>query len=273
MTESADGDVDHYLLQIFDGMGQELLSQEFTATTTTLGTRNMREGEVYTLRVTAVPVNGTVADGKSADVRFALERCSRRKPRRKRRPRRRRKRRPRHRRKRPTQAPTEAPTQAPTEAPTQAPTEARQKRRPGADGKHPWARWASRPSALSEHGAGRHNTTSIPISPFRGVRRAMLRATTCVSPMASRYSSTAVTETSLDFPLTNLADNVTYDVTITAIPTNGTVEDGQSTTLYFAKAAPQVGTVSARPSASAVGRTGWRVLRRFRLHHFVERGG
>ena len=54
-----------------------------------------------------------------------------------------------------------------------------------------------------------------------------------------------VTETSLDFPLTNLADNVTYDVTITAIPTNGTVEDGQSTTLYFAKAAPQVGTVSA----------------------------
>ena len=38
---------------------------------------------------------------------------------------------------------------------------------------------------------------------------------------------------------------MTYDVTITAIPTNGTVEDGQSTTLYFAKAAPQVGTVSA----------------------------
>ena len=63
--------------------------------------------------------------------------------------------------------------------------------------------------------------------------------------MASRHSSTSVTETSLDFPLTNLADNVTYDVTITAIPTNGTVEDGQSTTLYFAKAAPQVGTVSA----------------------------
>ena len=36
---SAGGDVDHYLVQVFDGMGQVLASQEFTATTTTLGTR------------------------------------------------------------------------------------------------------------------------------------------------------------------------------------------------------------------------------------------
>ena len=41
---AAGGDVDHYLVQVFDGMGQTLYSQEFTATATTLGTRDMREG-------------------------------------------------------------------------------------------------------------------------------------------------------------------------------------------------------------------------------------
>ena len=51
--------------------------------------------------------------------------------------------------------------------------------------------------------------------------------------------------TSTNIPLSNLADGVTYEVTVTAIPVNGTVEDGQSTTLRFAKAAPQIGTVEA----------------------------
>ena len=45
------------------------------------------------------------------------------------------------------------------------------------------------------------------------------------------YSSTSI-------PLSSLADGVTYEVTVTAIPVNGTVDDGQSATLRFAKAAP-----------------------------------
>ena len=51
--------------------------------------------------------------------------------------------------------------------------------------------------------------------------------------------------TSANIPLSNLADGVTYEVTVIAIPVNGTAEDGQSTTLYFAKAAPRIGTVEA----------------------------
>ena len=49
--------------------------------------------------------------------------------------------------------------------------------------------------------------------------------------------------TSTNIPLSNLAEGVQYEVTVVAIPTNGTVEDGKSTTLYFAKAAPAIGTV------------------------------
>ena len=109
---SAGGDVDHYLVQVFDGMGQVLASQEFTATTTTLGTRAMREGEVYTLRVTAVPVNGTVEDDAASPRTCASPSRPRSRPRR---------RRP----CRPTEAPRsahEAPTEAPTEAPPKCST-------------------------------------------------------------------------------------------------------------------------------------------------------
>ena len=59
------------------------------------------------------------------------------------------------------------------------------------------------------------------------------------------FLDNAVTDESLAVPLTNLGDGVTYEVTVTAIPVNGTVEDGQTTTLRFAKAAPQIGTVEA----------------------------
>ena len=255
---SADGDVDHYLLQIFDGMGQELLSQEFTATTTTLGTRNMREGEVYTLRVTAVPVNGTVADGKSADVRFALEpvqpteaptEAPTQAP-----------------TEAPTQAPTEAPTQAPTEAPTQAPTEAPTQAPTEAPTQAPTEAPTQAPTeaptqAPTEAPVGTVGEPAISIEPSTEqdgiyyINSDFTISWSAEGDVAGYYLRVTngqqvfldqpVTETSLDFPLTNLADNVTYDVTITAIPTNGTVEDGQSTTLYFAKAAPQVGTVSA----------------------------
>jgi len=70
---SASGSVDHYFVEIFDGMWTLLASQEFTGKSTTLGTANMREGEVYTMRVTAVPVNGDIDDGKSNALKFALE--------------------------------------------------------------------------------------------------------------------------------------------------------------------------------------------------------
>ena len=51
--------------------------------------------------------------------------------------------------------------------------------------------------------------------------------------------------TSTNIPLSKLAEGVTYEVTVAAIPTNGTAEDGQSATLRFAKAAPVIGTVEA----------------------------
>ena len=59
------------------------------------------------------------------------------------------------------------------------------------------------------------------------------------------FANGEVDYTSANIPLSKLADGVTYEVTVVAIPVNGTAEDGQSTTLYFAKAAPQVGTVEA----------------------------
>ena len=54
------------------------------------------------------------------------------------------------------------------------------------------------------------------------------------------FANGQVDYTSTNIPLSNLAEGVTYEVTVVAIPTNGTVEDGKSTTLYFAKAAPVV---------------------------------
>ena len=56
------------------------------------------------------------------------------------------------------------------------------------------------------------------------------------------FANGEVDYTSANIPL---SDGVTYEVTVIAIPVNGTAEDGQSTTLYFAKAAPQIGTVEA----------------------------
>ena len=153
---SAGGDVDYYLVQVFDGMGQTLVSQEFTDTATTLGTRNMREGEVYTLRVTAVPVHGDVEDGKSTDVRFALEPAQ------------------------PTEAPTEAPTSTPvpTEAPTEAPTE-------------PPIGEVSAPVVSIDRRASRTAcTTSIPTSPSRGMRTGKWRTTSCASPTATPTTPT-----------------------------------------------------------------------------------
>ena len=61
----------------------------------------------------------------------------------------------------------------------------------------------------------------------------------------TNFANGQVDYTSTNIPLSNLADGVTYEVTVTAIPVNGTVEDGQTTTLRFAKAAPQIGTVEA----------------------------
>ena len=56
----------------------------------------------------------------------------------------------------------------------------------------------------------------------------------------TNFANGQVDYTSTNVPLSNLAEGATYEVTVVAIPTNGTVEDGKSTTLYFAKAAPVV---------------------------------
>ena len=73
LSWSAEGDVEYYHVEIFDGMWTTLVERDFTAQSTTLGTRDMRQGEVYVLRVTAVPTNGSLEDGKYAQLRFALE--------------------------------------------------------------------------------------------------------------------------------------------------------------------------------------------------------
>ena len=50
------------------------------------------------------------------------------------------------------------------------------------------------------------------------------------------YANGQVDYTEMSYSPEQLVDGVTYEVTVTAIPTNGTVADGQSTTLYFMKA-------------------------------------
>ncbi len=207
---AAGGDVDHYLVQVFDGMGQTLYSQEFTATATTLGTRDMREGEVYTLRVTAVPVNGTAADGKSTDMRFALEAAQ------------------------PTATPTPVPTDEPTEAPTDEPTEA-----PIGEVSAPVV--GIEPAVEQDGVYYVDSDFTITWHADGDVAGYRLRITNG----QTAFVDGQVTDESCAVPLGNLGDGITYDVTITAIPTNGTVEDGKSTTLYFAKAAPAIGTVDA----------------------------
>ena len=228
---SAGGDVDHYLVQVFDGMGQVLASKEFSATTTPMGTGNMREGEIYTLRVIAVPVNGTAEDGKSTDVRFALAPTPTPTP-------------------TPTQTPTEAPTQTPTEVPTQTPTEA------------PTQTPTEAPTdAPTEPPIGTVEAPAISIDPSAEqdgvyyVESDFTISWSANGDVAGYYlrmtdgntyfANGEVDYTSANIPLSNLADGVTYEVTVIAIPVNGTAEDGQSTTLYFAKAAPRIGTVEA----------------------------
>ena len=228
---SADGDVDHYLVQVFDGMGQVLASQEFTATTTTLGTRDMREGEIYTLRVTAVPVNGTVEDGKSTDVRFALE--------------------PAQPTATATTSPTDAPTATPTETPTDAPTATPTETPTDAPTETP-----------TEPPVGTVDTPQIGIDPasyedggvyyvnadatlFWGATGDVAGYNVRITDGQTDFVNLENTqETSYALSLDKMEEGITYQITVTAIPTNGTAEDGESATLSFARQpAPQVGTV------------------------------
>ena len=228
---SADGDVDHYLVQVFDGMGQVLASQEFTATTTTLGTRDMREGEIYTLRVTAVPVNGTVEDGKSTDVRFALE--------------------PAQPTATATTSPTDAPTATPTETPTDAPTATPTETPTDAPTETP-----------TEPPVGTVDTPQIGIDPasyedggvyyvnadatlFWGATGDVAGYNVRITDGQTDFVNLENTqETSYALSLDKMEEGITYQITVTAIPTNGTAEDGVSATLSFARQpAPQVGTV------------------------------
>ena len=56
----------------------------------------------------------------------------------------------------------------------------------------------------------------------------------------TNFANGQVDYTSTNIPLSNLAEGVTYEVTVVAIPTNGTVEDGQSATAYFVRPVPVV---------------------------------
>ncbi len=62
----------------------------------------------------------------------------------------------------------------------------------------------------------------------------------------TKFINQETQSTSFALSLADLAEGATYQITVTAIPVNGTVEDGQSATLSFAREpAPQVGTVDA----------------------------
>ncbi len=70
---SAAGDVESYNLTIIGSDGSTLYDKEgVTKTSSVLDSTSMQQGVVYTLTVTAVPVNGTAADGASASVQMAL---------------------------------------------------------------------------------------------------------------------------------------------------------------------------------------------------------
>lgn len=70
---TAAGDVMSYDLTIIGSDGATLFEKtDVTKTSSTLDSTNMEPGVVYTLSVTAVPVNGAAADGASASVQMAL---------------------------------------------------------------------------------------------------------------------------------------------------------------------------------------------------------
>ena len=67
----ADGDVDSYYIRIIDSNGKDMTEPQYTTQTVVkLRAVNMDEGEVYTMSVGAVPVNGTREDMVVSRARF-----------------------------------------------------------------------------------------------------------------------------------------------------------------------------------------------------------
>jgi len=67
----AEGDVETYYVRITDSNGSDIMEPQFTTrTSATLRTVNMEAGEVYTLSVGAVPVNGEREDMVISEARF-----------------------------------------------------------------------------------------------------------------------------------------------------------------------------------------------------------
>ena len=67
----AEGDVDTYYVRITDSSGSDIVEPQYTTqTAVTLRTVNMAAGEVYTLSVGAVPVNGEREDMVVSEARF-----------------------------------------------------------------------------------------------------------------------------------------------------------------------------------------------------------
>lgn len=67
----ADGEVENYYVRIIDSNGNDIMEPQFTTrTTVSLRTVNMSVGEVYTLSVGAVPVNGSREDMVVSQAQF-----------------------------------------------------------------------------------------------------------------------------------------------------------------------------------------------------------
>ena len=67
----AEGEVDTYYVRITDSSGSDIVEPQYTTqTAVTLKTVNMEAGEIYTLSVGAVPVNGEREDMVVSDARF-----------------------------------------------------------------------------------------------------------------------------------------------------------------------------------------------------------
>ena len=102
-TWTCEGSVSGYNVELLDENGT-IAAQPMTDSAIMLATGNMNPGTIYTLRVTAIPENGTEADGVSSELYFALPIPEVTEA--------------------PTPEPTEEPTPEPTEVPVEEPTEA-----------------------------------------------------------------------------------------------------------------------------------------------------
>ncbi len=75
MSFPAEGEVASYAVEVLDSNANTLASTTVDSSTESLNVRmsNLAEGEVYTLNVMAIPEGGTIEDGQLATAQFAIE--------------------------------------------------------------------------------------------------------------------------------------------------------------------------------------------------------